>query len=114
MNILKSDVALRVQSRLTERSQTTIPPAVRDALHLMPGEYLEYSLLAGGQVMLSRQQEEEEHLDPVIQSFLSFLDKDMEANPQNLKPLDASLFARINELTAGMDTDIDAELTDDD
>lgn len=31
-----ADVSLRAESRLTERSQTTIPAAIRDALHLKP------------------------------------------------------------------------------
>jgi antitoxin PrlF len=33
-----ADVSLRAESRLTERSQTTIPASIGDALHLKPGE----------------------------------------------------------------------------
>lgn len=43
-----ASVSLRAESRLTERSQTTIPAVIRDALHLKPGEYINYTLLAGG------------------------------------------------------------------
>ncbi len=49
-----ADVSLRAESRLTERSQTTIPAAIRDALHLKPGESIHYTLLAGGKVLMSK------------------------------------------------------------
>ncbi|HHA1396900.1 TPA: type II toxin-antitoxin system PrlF family antitoxin [Enterobacter hormaechei subsp. xiangfangensis] len=108
-----AEIALKAESRLTERSQTTIPASIRDALHLKPGEYLQYSLMPGGVVMLSRADEETED-DPAIEGFLSFLERDMRENPQNIRPLNANLLTRGLELTAGMDIDIDAEITDDD
>lgn len=52
-NFRMADVSLRAESRLTERSQTTIPAVIRDALHLKPGEYIHYTLLAGGKVIMS-------------------------------------------------------------
>ncbi|WP_437125534.1 type II toxin-antitoxin system PrlF family antitoxin [Escherichia coli] len=39
-------------------SQTTIPAVIRDALHLKLGEYIHYTLLAGGKVIMSRQDED--------------------------------------------------------
>ncbi len=36
--------------------------------------------------------------DPVIEAFLSFLAKDMVRSPEQIKPLDAALFARIDAL----------------
>lgn len=107
-----ADVSLRAESRLTERSQTTIPAAIRDALHLKPGETIQYSLLAGGKVVMSRLQDEE-HDDPVVNQFLSFLEKDMITNPQRIQPVTASFWAGIEELTAGIEVDLDAPLTDD-
>lgn len=107
-----ADVSLRVASKLTERSQTTIPAAIRDALHLKPGEFIRYELLADGQVVLSRQDEDEAQ-DPVITSFLQFIQTDMQQNPHRLRSLDAAKVARARELTAGMDLDVDAEITDD-
>ena len=50
-----AEVSLRAESRLTQRSQTTIPAVIRDALHLKPGEYIHYTLLAGGKVIMLRQ-----------------------------------------------------------
>ncbi|MFT2331002.1 type II toxin-antitoxin system PrlF family antitoxin [Escherichia coli] len=39
-------------------SQTTIPAVIHDALHLKLGEYIHYTLLAGGKVIMSRQDED--------------------------------------------------------
>lgn len=105
-------VSLRASSRLTARSQTTIPASVRDAMHLQPGEEIEYAILSDGSVFISRKEQESED-DPVIDSFLSFLARDMQHHPERIQPLDASLFARAESLTDGMDIDLDAPLTDD-
>lgn len=105
-----ADVSLRAESRLTERSQTTIPAAIRDALHLKPGEYIHYTLLPGGKVIMSRQEEEE---DPVVSQFLSFLENDMMKNPQNIHQVPEAFWSGIKALTAGVEVDLDAPLTDD-
>ncbi len=67
IDINPSTVSLRAKSRLTERSQTTIPAAIHDALHLQPGEIIEYSLLADGNVIISRQTNA--HEDPIVSQF---------------------------------------------
>jgi antitoxin PrlF len=112
MSYNEADVSLRAESRLTERSQTTIPAAIRDALHLKPGETIQYSLMPGGKVVMSRYQGEE-HDDPVVNQFLSFLEKDMVKNPQRIQPVTADFWSGIEELTAGINVDLDAPLTDD-
>lgn len=106
-----ADVSLSAESRLTERSQTTIPAAIRDALHLKPGEYIHYTLLSGGKVIMSRQ--EEESGDPVVSQYLSFLENDMKTNPQNIHQVPAAFWTGIKALTAGVEVDLDAPLTDD-
>lgn len=110
-HIQDSDVSLSAESRLTERSQTTIPAAIRDALHLKPGEYIRYSLLAGGKVIMSRQEDEED--DPVVLNFLTFLENDMKKNPQNIHAVPVAVWDSIKTLTAGVEVDLDAPLTDD-
>lgn len=109
INLRTADVSMRAESRLTERSQTTIPAAIRDALHLKPGEFIVYSLLPGGKVIMSRQEEEQD--DPVVTQFLSFLENDMKKNPQHIQPVPVALWAGIKELTAGVEVDLDAPLT---
>lgn len=106
-----ADVSLRAESRLTDRSQTTIPASIRDALHLKPGEQIEYSLLPGGQVILSRKDETEG--DPVVSQFLNFLENDMGRNPQHIHAVPMDLWSSIKELTAGIEVDLDTPLTDD-
>ncbi|WP_075278438.1 type II toxin-antitoxin system PrlF family antitoxin [Pectobacterium brasiliense] len=111
-DLKSADVLLRADSRLTARSQTTIPSSVRDAMNLQPGEYIHYSVLPGGQVLISRREEAIDD-DPVIHHFLHFLAEDMQRHPENIKPFDQSLMSRASVLTAGMDIDLDAPLTDD-
>ncbi|EDQ2186845.1 type II toxin-antitoxin system PrlF family antitoxin [Salmonella enterica] len=106
-----AEVSLRAESRLTERSQTTIPAVIRDALHLKPGEYIHYTLLAGGKVIMSRQNEEQD--DPVISQFLTFLENDMKKNPQKITPVPTIFRESMKALTAGVNVDLDAPLTED-
>lgn len=108
-----ASMPLCAESKLTGRSQTTIPAAICEALQLKPGEYIRYELRPDGQVLLSRQ-DDEEALDPGIASFLHFIQTDMQQNPQRLCPLAAEKLARARELTAGMDLRLDTEITDDD
>ncbi len=44
------------ESTLTSRGQTTVPRAVREALHLGPGDKLRYRILDNGEVRLLRSQ----------------------------------------------------------
>ena len=41
--------------RLTSKGQVTIPKRIRDALHLQPGTSVEFSVNAGGGVVLQPQ-----------------------------------------------------------
>jgi len=107
-----ANVSLRTESRLTERSQTTIPAAIRDALGLKPGEFIEYALLPGGKVIMSRQQQEPQD-DPVVSQFLAFLENDMKKNPHHIQPATEDIWSGIEALTAGVEVDLDAPLTDD-
>jgi antitoxin PrlF len=111
MNVNMADVSLRAESRLTERSQTTIPAAIRDALQLKAGEFIEYALLPGGKVVMSRREEEAE--DPVVPQFLAFLENDMMTNPHHIHAVPREFWAGIQQLTAGVEVDLDEPLTDD-
>lgn len=107
-----TNISLRATSKLTARSQTTIPAAVRDAMNLQPGENIEYAVLPSGKVLITRQETVTDD-DPVMASFLSFLAADMCNTPSNIKTLDRGLLTRITSLTEGMDVDLDAPLMDD-
>jgi antitoxin PrlF len=72
-------------------------------------------VIAPGQMLVSAMtpsSEEREETDPVLEAFLAFLAKDMEAHPEQIKPLSASRMKRIAELTKGVVVDFDEDLGD--
>lgn len=97
-----------VTSKITERSQTTLPAAVRTVLGLQPGERLGY-IIEGNSVRLINA-DEEEHVDPAITRFLEFLGEDLTTHPERLAALPASLIARARALTKHVAIDHDAPI----
>ncbi len=55
---------------------------------------------------------QEEQVDPTIQAFLGFLEQEMIAKPQRLKPFGGEMSQRAESLVKGMDIDLDAPLED--
>ena len=51
-----SDSVLELESTLTDRYQTTVPAAVRQALQLHKRDRIRYRVMDGGQVLLERAQ----------------------------------------------------------
>jgi antitoxin PrlF len=100
------------KSTLTVRYQTTVPPAVRQALKLVPRDKVLYSIQPDGTVILARANSQGDS-DPIVDSFLQVLAQDMTANPRRLKPIDAGLVRRIRSLTKGVKVDLDAPLAGD-
>ena len=47
-----------------------------------------------------------------INEFLAFLAKDIENNPEKLKPLTTDMKARVDALIAGLDVDLNEVLLD--
>lgn len=105
--------AIEDDSKLTDRYQTTVPASVRQALKLKRRDRIHYTIRANGEVVLSRAQDEA-HQDPVITRFLDFLESDMQANPANIRAVTANTFAEAENLTAGVEVDLDACLPEDD
>lgn len=66
-----------ITSRLTSKSQTTIPQPVRSALDLRPGDELVYRI-DDGQVVLSKAERSSAVDDP----FKTFVEWDSEADRQ--------------------------------
>lgn len=65
-----------ITSRLTTKAQTTIPQAVRAALHLKEGDSIVYTLEADGRVTIGRAPHETPPEDP----FGTFAEWDSEAD----------------------------------
>jgi len=103
---------LQTESTLTDRYQTTIPDAVRKALHLEKRDKICYTVQSDGHVILSRVDEAED--DPVITEFLNFIAKDIKQNPQNLTAIDQTLLNRIQSLVVNVEIDLDAPLSNED
>jgi hypothetical protein len=50
--------------------------------------------------------------DPILDAYLAFIEREMEAHPENIKPLSESLRAEVEELTGGVEVDLDEDLGD--
>jgi antitoxin PrlF len=103
---------LVTESTLTDRYQTTVPDAVRKALCLNKREKIRYTIQADGNVLLSRA--DQDHADPALGGFLTFLANDIQNNPQHLKAIRPELVSYIQNLVGNIDIDLDAPLDDED
>mgnify|MGYP000045774685 CR=1 FL=1 len=96
------------ESSLTDRYQTTVPEPVRRALGLNKRDKLRYQVLEGGQVLVTKA--EEENFDPTVLAFLSFLEKQIIENPGSLVPITHERVAEALELTKNVVVDINERL----
>lgn len=97
---------------MTDRYQTTVPEAVRQALGLNKRDKIFYTIQPDGRVLLSRAEQAE--TDPILEKFLEFLAQDMNDHPQAIQPISLDLLNRAQSLVAGMEIDLDAPLPDED
>ncbi|MEX2530536.1 MAG: type II toxin-antitoxin system PrlF family antitoxin [Gemmatimonadota bacterium] len=96
-------------SKVTSRNQTTVPPAVREALHLETGERLGY-IIEGNEVRLVNATALEEHEDPIITGFLELLASDLKTYPERVEAFPSELLERARELTKDVEIDHDAPI----
>jgi len=104
---------LEVESKLTDRYQTTVPATVRRALKLGKRDKIQYSIRPDGEVVLRRASRTESE-DPVLGNFLDFLARDIGSHPERLRLVDTGLVQRIQSLTGAVEVDLDAPLIADD
>lgn len=104
---------LETESTLTDRYQTTIPETIRRKLGLNKRDKLLYAIQPDGTVVL-RRAEPAIPVDPALGGFLRFLESDLAARPHAIVPLNAALHDRAQELIAGIEVDLDAELRPED
>jgi len=109
--LLPMAAVITEKSTLTSRNQTTIPPAVRRALNLAPGDRVLYSIQPDGKVLIARAGTEENG-DPVLDSFLQFLEQEMIARPHKIKPVPSSLTNRVRRLVRGVKVNLDSPLSE--
>ena len=107
-----SDVqAPRFEATLTDKYQNTVPAAVRKALNLRKRDKVAY-VIRGGQVILEKAENQNDQVDPTVQAFLGFLEREMVSNPQRLKAFGGETSRRAAELVEGVEVDLDAPLED--
>jgi len=100
-------VPFREHSRITAKGQTTVPKSVRQALGVSYGGEIAFMVDEQG-VRVVRVEEE---TDPVIESFLGFLARDMQQNPgKSVVEFPAALVERMTALTRGATVDLDEEI----
>lgn len=104
---------IEAESSLTDRYQTTVPAPVRRALRLRKRDAILYRVRDDGSVIISRKPAADEE-DPVIDSFLAFLAKDMTVHPERIVGVDIGLLDRIRPLVADVSFDLDAPLAPED
>lgn len=97
-----------IESKITARSQTTIPPGVRKVLGIGPGDHLGYIIDTSGVRLVNAS--EQEHSDPALEPFLGFLARDIAEHPERIRGFPPELLARIKQLTAGVAIDHDAPI----
>lgn len=100
---------LEAESTLTDRYQTTVPETVRRTLGLGKRDKIHYTISASGEVVLTRAVPATDD-DPALGAFLNFLARDIAAHPERLQVIDAGFFQRLQELTADIESDLDAPL----
>lgn len=100
---------IQAESTLTARYQTTVPIAIRRVLGLGKRDKICYSVLANGEVRLSRA-EASQCDDPAIGKFLEFLAMNIGDEPECVSALDSGQAARLRDLTKGVEMNLDAPL----
>lgn len=101
---------LREVSTITAKGQTTVPKSVRQALGVDHGDQIAFVVDQHG---VSVERVDAVETDPVIDSFLQFLARDMERRPEAIGALSPALAERIARLTRGMKVDPDAAIDGD-
>lgn len=104
------ELDVELLSKITDKGQTTVPKAIRDALGVREGDHIAFRVSHHGVVI---RRAEEENNDPAIGSFLSFLARDMQNNPAGLATFPPELAGRIQALLGDEAFDPDAPMEGD-
>jgi antitoxin PrlF len=97
----------KLTSTLTDRYQTTIPREIRSFLNLDKGAQIQYLIDPSGKVYLQNESTNELNEDPVLYSFLEFMEQDMRESPKRIQPLAAELMQKVQHLIKELDVDLD-------
>jgi antitoxin PrlF len=96
-------------SKVTSKSQTTLPSGVRKALAVGPGDSLRYRI-EGHRAIIEKAGLEGEEADPAVGAFLAFLAGDLTQHPERLRGMPRALLRRAQALTRGISIDHNATI----
>jgi antitoxin PrlF len=97
----------KLTSTLTDRYQTTIPREIRSFLNLDKGAQIQYLIDPSGKVYLQNESTNELNEDPVLYSFLEFMEQDMRKSPKRIQPLAGEVMQKVQHLIKDVDVDLD-------
>lgn len=105
-----SQAASFLASKVTARSQTTLPSGVRKALGLRAGDQIGYEI-ERDQVVIRKVVAEDE--DPALDGFLDLLEKDIARHKDRVIFATEAFANYLQELTVGIEVDYDAPIEGD-
>jgi antitoxin PrlF len=95
-----------LRSKVTDRSQTTLPNGVRKALRLRPGEdSIEWEIR--GDEAVVRRAHAAGGDDPALAPFLELLERDVAGHPERLQGMPEDLYRRLLAVTEAVEVDLD-------
>lgn len=97
-------------SKVTARSQTTLPSGVRKALGLRAGDQIAYEI-ERDQVVIRKVIAEDE--DPALDGFLDLLERDIAGHKDRVIFTTEGFANYLQELTVGIEVDYDAPIEGD-
>jgi antitoxin PrlF len=101
---------MEIEAAVTDRGQTTIPAAIRKLLQVDRRSSVVFRVTEDGSVMLTAKPASADEADPVVTSFLTFLEADMTKHPDRLRPVTAEWLHELQDLVVGVEVDLDAPL----
>ena len=84
-----------IRSKVTSKAQTTIPTGVRNALHVRPGDEIEYVINGDEAVIRRAAPGEVVDEDPALLGFLDLIERDIHAHPERARALSPEMLERI-------------------
>jgi antitoxin PrlF len=103
---------MEIEAAVTDRGQTTIPAAIRKLLRVDRRSSVVFRVTEDGSVTLTAKPTPSDEPDPVVTSFLTFLEADMAKHPDRLRPVTAEWLHELQDLVACVEVDLDAPLPD--
>ena len=91
-----------IRSKVTSKAQTTIPTGVRNALHVRPGDEIEYVINGDEAVIRRAAPGDVVDEDPSLLGFLDLIERDIHTHPERALSLSPELLERIRLLAVSV------------